>query len=83
MNLSFEDEDHLVGRRTLLKENISGIAEKLLSVAREPKSVFEGQAMQRPNALQSLGDLFDGSRSSGGGNGWGKHPVTSGLTDSE
>jgi hypothetical protein len=73
----------LVGWGTLLKENVSGIAGKLLSVTRQPKAVFKGQAMEWPNALQGLGNLFDGSRSSGGGNGWGKHPGTSGLTVSE
>jgi len=82
MNLAFEDEHHMLGRSALFVEDVAGAGDHLGAVAGEPEAVFEGQAVERADAVEGLGYLFDWGRQGGGCNGEGKHPGTSGCSSS-
>ena len=45
MNLAFEDEHHVLGRSTLLKQNVTGAGHKLLAMAGEPEAILGRQAV--------------------------------------
>ncbi len=80
MNLAFEDKDHVLGRGAFFKEDIAGVGDELLAVASEPEAVFKGQAMERADAFEGLGDLFGRRGQDGRGDGGGEHPGTSGCS---
>ena len=74
MNLSLEDEEHAGGLGALFKEHVAGVGNDLLTVASEPKAVFNRQAIERTNAFEGLGDFFDRGGRSRRDDGGGKHP---------
>ncbi len=79
MDLAFEDEHHVLGRSTLLKQNVAGVGHKFLAMAGEPEAILGRQAVQRADVVDGGRDLFERSGSGRRGNVRGKHPGTSGA----
>ena len=58
MDLPFEDQHHVLGRRAFFKQNVAGIGDEFLPVAGQPKAIFKRQAMQGTDVIEGGGDLL-------------------------
>jgi hypothetical protein len=76
VNFTFEDENHPLGRSAFFKENVAGLGEVLLAVARQPQAVFERQSAQGADMFERSRDLFDRRGTGGWGDCGGKHRET-------
>ncbi len=77
VNFALEDEDHVLGGRAFLEENVAGVGCVFLAMCSEPEAILDGQSVQGPDAIEGGRDFFNGSGTGRGGNGGGKHPETS------
>jgi hypothetical protein len=51
--ISTEDEDHLLGGSAFLEEDFVGAGNAFLALAGQPEAVFEGQPVERTDAIES------------------------------
>jgi len=60
VNLPFEDQDHPVGWLAFFEENVSGLRNDFFAMLRKPEAVFEGEPLERRDALKRGRDILSG-----------------------
>jgi len=60
VDLSFEDEDHAVGRLALFEEDVAGLRNDLFAMLRKPETIFERKTLERSDALERSRDVLSG-----------------------
>jgi hypothetical protein len=80
MDLAFENEEHVLGGGAFFKEDVAGVCDELLPMAREPEAIFKGKSMKGTDAFEGFGDFLGRGGRGESGDSWGEHPVTSGRS---
>jgi len=60
VDLSFEDEDHAIGRLAFFEENVSRLCHDFFAMLREPEAIFEWESLERSDALERCRNVLSG-----------------------
>jgi hypothetical protein len=83
VDFALEKKDHVLGRSTLLEENVAGVGHVFLAVASDPEAVFDGKAVQGNDSVEGGRDFFNGRGTGRRGEEGRSHPGTSGVQNQD